>query len=276
MAVKLEKVHGPPVGNFFKRRVEKTYLFWKKTYPIWKAVGGGGTKSLNQKNRPWVVFKFLGPPWAHVRLGYRSNRSVPALVSAGHVSNRRRVSEVDSTETRLPSRFDYMEVRKLKFPCAPVPFDPAGPYVSPRIHFFLRLQVICCKAIDESVLTSEQYVIWARSCEAFAVVHRMAGWDRLYYDFGIRQPALLVHRGWGCINLYAEPDGLALLCEVRKFCWLILIKLIVFRRRRWSDVVAMNSSITTLTSLTPMLKRYSEIMACCSSCLCLSTYSNCY
>ena len=57
MAVKLEKVHGPPVGNFFK-----TYLFWMKTYPIWKAVGGGGgTKSLNQKNRPRVVFKFLGP-----------------------------------------------------------------------------------------------------------------------------------------------------------------------------------------------------------------------
>jgi hypothetical protein len=37
MAVKPEKVHGPPAGNFFKRRVEKTYHFWTKTYLIWKA-----------------------------------------------------------------------------------------------------------------------------------------------------------------------------------------------------------------------------------------------
>jgi len=48
MAVKLEKVHGPPIGNFLKRSMEKIYPFWMKTYPIWKAVGGG-TKSLNQK-----------------------------------------------------------------------------------------------------------------------------------------------------------------------------------------------------------------------------------
>ena len=133
--------------------------------------------------------------------------------------------------------------------------------------------------MDESVLTSEQYVIWARSCQTFVVAHRMAGWDRLYYDFGIRQPALLVHRGWGCIKLYAEPDGLALLREVRKFCCLVSFKcqvLIVFRRRCWSDVVAMNSSITTLTSLTPMLKSCLEIMVCWCSCLCLTTNCNFY
>jgi len=53
MAVKLEKVDGPPVGNFFKRSMEKTY-------PVWKAVGG--TKSLNQKNQPWVIFKLFGAP----------------------------------------------------------------------------------------------------------------------------------------------------------------------------------------------------------------------
>jgi hypothetical protein len=75
-----------------------------------------------------------------------------------------------------------MEVRKLKFPCTPVPFDPAGPYVSPSIHFFSRMQMTCSKAIDESVLTSEQYIIWAKSCEAFSVAHKLAGWDRLYYD----------------------------------------------------------------------------------------------
>lgn len=91
-----------------------------------------------------------------------------------------------------------MEVDDPKFPYTRVPYDPTGPY-----------------AMDEFVLTSEQYVIWARSCQAFAVAHRMTGWDRLYYDFGIRQPALLVHRGWGCIVLYAEPDGLALLREAQ-------------------------------------------------------------
>jgi len=35
-----------------------------KTYLIWKLVGGGGgTKSLNKKNWPWVVYKFSEPPW---------------------------------------------------------------------------------------------------------------------------------------------------------------------------------------------------------------------
>lgn len=102
------------------------------------------------------------------------------------------------TSTSLCSRTSNMEVDDPKFPYTRVPYDPAGPY-----------------AMDESVLTSEQYVIWARSCQAFAVAHRMTGWDRLYYDFGIRQPALLVHRGWGCIVLYAEPDGLALLREAQ-------------------------------------------------------------
>ena len=32
-----------------------------KTYLIWKVVGGG-SRSLNQKNRPRVVYKFPGPP----------------------------------------------------------------------------------------------------------------------------------------------------------------------------------------------------------------------
>jgi len=35
-----------------------------KTYLIWKAVGG--TKSLNKKNWPQVVYKFLVPPWCVV------------------------------------------------------------------------------------------------------------------------------------------------------------------------------------------------------------------
>jgi hypothetical protein len=77
--------------------------------------------------------------------------------------------------------------------------------------------------MDETVLTSEQYTIWANSCQAFSVAHKMAGWDRLYHDFAIRQPALLVHRGWGCIMLYAEPDGLALLQDVcKRRCSLII------------------------------------------------------
>jgi len=50
MVVKLEKVHGPPVKFFFKRRVEKTYPFWMKTYPIWKAVGG--LRALTKKIDP--------------------------------------------------------------------------------------------------------------------------------------------------------------------------------------------------------------------------------
>jgi hypothetical protein len=46
MAVKPEKVHGPPAGNFFKRRVEKTYL-------IWKAGGRGGVaRPLTKKIDP--------------------------------------------------------------------------------------------------------------------------------------------------------------------------------------------------------------------------------
>jgi len=28
-------------GNFFKRRVGKTYHFWTETYLVWKAGGGG-------------------------------------------------------------------------------------------------------------------------------------------------------------------------------------------------------------------------------------------
>ena len=44
---------------------KKTYPFWMQPYHIWKVVGGGGggSESLNEKKRPWVVFKFLGPPW---------------------------------------------------------------------------------------------------------------------------------------------------------------------------------------------------------------------
>jgi hypothetical protein len=30
-----------PTRNFVKKSVEKTYLFWMKTYLIWKAGGGG-------------------------------------------------------------------------------------------------------------------------------------------------------------------------------------------------------------------------------------------
>ena len=58
-----DTAHGPGLRptrsaarNFFER-VGKTYL-------VWKAGGGGGSsKGLNQKNRPRVVFNFLGPPW---------------------------------------------------------------------------------------------------------------------------------------------------------------------------------------------------------------------
>lgn len=105
---------------------------------------------------------------------------------------------------------------KPTFPCLPVPFDPTGPYVRALIHSFLCLQMIC-QAMDETVLTSEQHTIWVNSCLASLATHKLAGWDRLYYDFAIRQPAL-VHRGWACIMLYAEADGLTLLQDVCKFC----------------------------------------------------------
>jgi len=41
--LKVEKVHSP-AGNFFKRRVEKTYLIWN--------VGGGVLKALTKKIYP--------------------------------------------------------------------------------------------------------------------------------------------------------------------------------------------------------------------------------
>ena len=41
-------------GNFFKRRVGKHTFFGRQE--------GGGSKGINEKNRPQVVFKFLGPP----------------------------------------------------------------------------------------------------------------------------------------------------------------------------------------------------------------------
>ena len=38
----LKQIHSLPARNFFKRRLQKTYHFWLKTYLIWKMVGGGG------------------------------------------------------------------------------------------------------------------------------------------------------------------------------------------------------------------------------------------
>jgi len=70
--------------------------------------------------------------------------------------------------------------------------------------------------MDEVALSDEQYTIWVRSCHAHAP-HQLAGWDYLFYKLGVRQPALLVLRGWRYITLFAEPYGLALLQEVR-FC----------------------------------------------------------
>ena len=46
-----------------KKKKKKTYPFWMQTYLIWKVQGGEGNESLNQKNWPQGVFKFLGPPW---------------------------------------------------------------------------------------------------------------------------------------------------------------------------------------------------------------------
>ena len=64
--------------NFFKRSMEKAYFFWTKTYLIWKAVGGGGTKSLNQKNLPCVVFKIPGPPCMHTEMSSTITNVNPA------------------------------------------------------------------------------------------------------------------------------------------------------------------------------------------------------
>ena len=50
--------------NKTKKTTRKTYHFWTKTYPIWKAGGEGGcNESLNKKKRPRVVYKFPVPPW---------------------------------------------------------------------------------------------------------------------------------------------------------------------------------------------------------------------
>jgi hypothetical protein len=47
-----------------------TEILMEKTYLIWKVEGGGGTKGLNQKNLPHVIFAFPGPlcvrdMWVH-------------------------------------------------------------------------------------------------------------------------------------------------------------------------------------------------------------------
>jgi hypothetical protein len=46
------------------------------------------------------------------------------------------------------------------------------------------------------------------------MIQHVVGWESLYYDFGVRQPGLLVVRGWRYFTLFAEPhQGVALLEE---------------------------------------------------------------
>ena len=53
----------PTSGKFLQKKGGKNIPFLDENIPYLEGSrGGGGTKSLNQKNRPQVVFKFLGPP----------------------------------------------------------------------------------------------------------------------------------------------------------------------------------------------------------------------
>src|ERR1700722_3329123 len=109
--------------------------------------------------------------------------------------------------------------------------------------------------MDEAALSAEQYTIWVRSCQAPIALHKLAGWDHLFYDLGVCKPALFVYRAWGDITLLPDPSGLALLQEVR-FCPVAdtADTPVVLRPKRWLGLVLIKSLMIISTSFVPMLK----------------------
>ena len=62
--LELEEIQGPPGSQLqisSKEVRKKTYLFWMKTYLIWKVRGGGLVRGLTKKTYPVLFLQSRGP-----------------------------------------------------------------------------------------------------------------------------------------------------------------------------------------------------------------------